>query len=115
MLRRPSVIVAASIVFVAVAVFALTRSRGPEEEASREPPTATIEIVSTPTGASVARADGGALGVTPLTTTFPKSEGELAVIVRHEGYQDRRVTVPLFSTNGRIDVTLTALGADAGR
>jgi hypothetical protein len=69
--------------------------------------------VSDPSGATVTLADGGVLGVTPFKVTFPKREAELPVIVSREGYQTRRLTVPLFSATGRIDVMMTAVGADA--
>jgi hypothetical protein len=72
-----------------------------------------IEITSTPAGASVARADDGAfLGRTPYRASFPKSTKELTLIVRHDGFEDQRVVLPLLE-DGKSEVTLKALAAAA--
>jgi hypothetical protein len=103
-------------VLAAVVVAILVRGRGaPEEDKPVGPKVALIEITSVPTDSTVTRADGGPpLGRTPLMQSFPQSTEDLIVVVHHDGYQDRRVDVPLFSANGRIDVTLTKVGEDAG-
>src|SRR5262245_46815637 len=102
---RSVIVLAASVACVAGVVYAVARSGRGEPPPRQEPATATIEIVSPPPGASVERADGGVLGLTPFSAVLPKADGELVVLVKHEGYRERRVTVPLYSTAGRIDVT----------
>jgi hypothetical protein len=112
--RRSSTWVAAlvgGIIVVAVVVL-IARTRSSEEPAPSGPEMTAIEIVTEPAGATVSFLDGGVLGTTPLDTKLPKRDGELPVIVRLVGYQERRVTVPLYSETGRIDVSLTAIGAE---
>jgi serine/threonine-protein kinase len=71
--------------------------------------TVKLEITSTPAGASVVRAEDNAfLGRTPFKISLAKSPKELALVIRHEGYEDQRVAVPLLE-DGKSDVTLTAL------
>jgi serine/threonine protein kinase len=72
-----------------------------------------IDVTSTPMGASVIRAEDGAfLGRTPFHVALAKSSKELALVVKHEGYEDQRVAVPLLE-DGKSDVTLTALAKPA--
>ena len=110
-----SYLIVASALAVVVAVIVIVGRAGPSAGPSApEPAFAVIDIVSVPTGATVNRVDGGAVvGVTPMTVTFPRSDTDVHVVVSHPGYQDRRVTVPVFSETGRIDVTLTPNGVDA--
>jgi serine/threonine-protein kinase len=76
-------------------------------------PAVKIQVVSTPAGASVTRADDGAfLGRTPYQASFPKSSKELTLVIRQEGYQDQRVVLPLVE-DGKSDVTLTKVAAPA--
>ena len=98
------------VAFIALIVSAGDAGRG---KVPAGPELAKVDIVSIPAGATVTRADGGVLGTTPFTLSLAKSNTELPVIVKAVGYQDRPVTVPLFSDSGRIDVTLTANGAVA--
>jgi hypothetical protein len=110
---HPFAVAVGAIVAVAAVVVVVVRA-GSTGPAPRDPGVTNVDIVSDPVGASVIRADdGGVLGLAPLTLTLPKSETDLPVIVRHEGYQDRLVKVPLFSMSGRIDVELIKIGADA--
>jgi hypothetical protein len=111
---RPFAIVVGAMVAVAAVVIVVVRAGDAGQSAGpAEQPVTTIDIVSDPPGASVTRADGGGVvGITPLTATFPKRDAELAVIVRREGYQERHVTVPLFSVTGRIDVMMLPVGAE---
>jgi hypothetical protein len=75
------------------------------------PAAVKIEITSTPPGASVVRAEDGAfLGRTPYRAPFPKSTKELALIVRHEGFEDQKVVVPLLE-DGKAEVALKAVAA----
>jgi hypothetical protein len=112
--RTFAVVVGAMIAVVAVVVLVVRAGAGRTSDEPAGPPITTIDIVSEPAGASVVRADdGGVVGVTPLTASFPKKDGELPVIVTLEGYQTRRVMVPLFSVTGRIDVMMTKVGEDA--
>ena len=74
------------------------------------PATTTVTIVSDPAGATVKDADGGLLGIAPFELTVPKRDAELPVVVSREGYQDSRVTIPLYSATGRVDVKLWAIG-----
>ena len=98
---------------VAVVIF-VVRAGDVRREAPVEPEITNVEIFSLPEGASVVRADdGGVLGQTPMTLTMPKSDKDLLVIFKADGYQDHPVKVPLFSETGRVDVKLTAIGADA--
>jgi hypothetical protein len=106
-------VVGAMVAVVAVVAF-VVRVGDAGRSTRTDPGITTIDIVSEPPGASVVRADdGGVLGLTPLNVSFPKSDKDLAVVVSHEGYQDHRANVPLFSASGRIDVTLTPVGVDA--
>jgi hypothetical protein len=112
--RSYAIVVGALAVVVAVVVFVVRAGDAARGGGAPEPALSNVDIVSIPSGATVFRApDGGVLGTTPFTLSLPKSDKDLAVIVRADGYQDRRVTVPLFSESGRVDVTLTAIGADA--
>jgi hypothetical protein len=99
---------------VVVAVIVFVERARPSAGPGAEPALATIDISSSPSGATVNRVDGGAIvGVTPMTVTFPRSETDLLVVVRHAGYQDHPVTIPVFSETGRVDVILTPNGVDA--
>jgi hypothetical protein len=101
------------VVVVIVAVFFLVRSAGQRgEPATDEPAFTRIMISSEPAGATVTRADGGVLGTTPFEVSLPKANAELPVIVTLDGYQTHRVTVPLFSESGRVDVMLTPVGVE---
>jgi PEGA domain len=113
--RAQSLALVAGAVVVVVAVVAILVSAGGAgpRKAPAGPELAKVDIVSVPAGATVTRADGGILGTTPFTLSLAKSNTELPVIVKAVGYQDRAVTVPLFADSGRIDVTLTAIGAVA--
>jgi hypothetical protein len=99
-------------IIVGAVIVLIARTRSTEEPAPSGPELTAIEIVSEPAGATVSLTDGGVLGTTPLDTKLLKRDGELPVIVRLAGYQERRVTVPLYSQTGRIDVSLTAIGAE---
>ena len=108
-----AVAVAAILAVVAV-VLRLGGAGRPAGEAAPAPAFTNVDIISVPAGAVVVRADDGAvLGQTPFVLSVAKSDTDLPVIVEADGYQDRRVAVPLFSESGRVDVTLTASGADA--
>jgi len=110
--RTLAVVVAASVAVVAVVLRFGTAGRT-ADEASAVAAFTNVDIVSVPAGAVVIRADdGGVLGRTPFVLSVAKSDAELPVIVKADGFQDRRVAVPLFSESGRVDVTLTATGAD---
>ena len=111
--RTLAIVVVALVAVVAVAL--RLGSAGPAAgEASSVPALTNVDIVSVPAGAVVVRADdGGVLGQTPLVLSVARSDTALPVILKADGYEDRRVAVPLFSESGRVDVTLTALGADA--
>jgi hypothetical protein len=106
-------LVVGAIAVVAAVIFVVVRAgdAGREPAVPPGPPMANIDIVSDPVGASVFLADdGGLIGIAPLVLTRPQSDKDLTIIVRHEGYKDRRSTVPLLSPSGRIDVALTAIG-----
>jgi hypothetical protein len=105
------VVVGALVAVVLVVLLVVRGSRTSEPGAPSGPEMTTVTIVSDPSGATVTSADdGGVLGVTPFELTVPKKDGEMPIIVRREGYQDHRSTVPLFSATGRIDLKLTAVG-----
>jgi serine/threonine protein kinase len=75
--------------------------------------TVKIEVTSTPTGASVIRVEDGAfLGRTPFHVALAKSSREVALVVRHEGFEDQRIAVPLLE-DGKSDVTLSAVAKPA--
>jgi hypothetical protein len=108
-------IVALALAVVVGVIVVVGRSGSSAGPGGAEPALATIEIGSSPSGATVNRVDGGAIvGVTPMTVTFPRAEADLLVVVRHAGYQDHLVTIPVFSETGRVDVIMTPNGADAG-
>ena len=107
-----ALVVGAVVVVVAVVVLLVRAGDTGRGVAPARPELANVDIVSVPAGATVLRADGGVLGMTPFTLSLAKSDAELPVIFKADGFQDRRVTVPLFSSTGRIDVSLTAIGAD---
>jgi hypothetical protein len=108
--RRGIVIAAAlGLIVLAAVVFGVTRSSHDEPPPPAAPETTEIYMVCVPPDATVTRADDGTLlGRTPLTMHFPKGNGQVTVIVHHDGYRDRRVDIPLFSATGRIDVELTS-------
>lgn len=93
---------------IAIVVRAGDAGRGPSEPPG--PPMTNVDVVSDPVGASVFNADGGLIGIAPLVISVPKSDKELVIFTRHEGYQDRRSTIPLYATSGRIDVELIKIG-----
>jgi hypothetical protein len=67
-----------------------------------------IDVTSTPSGASVVRAEDGAfLGRTPYHASFPKGANAMTLVVRHEGFKDQRIVIPLLE-DGKSDVTLEA-------
>jgi hypothetical protein len=105
-------VVGALVAVVVVVLLVVRGSRTSEPEAPSGPQMTTVMIVSDPSGATVTSADGGVLGVTPFELTAPKSDVEMPVLVKREGYQDHKTTVPLFSATGRVDVKLTAIGEE---
>ncbi|HVU52774.1 MAG TPA: PEGA domain-containing protein [Polyangia bacterium] len=107
--NRSFMAIVGALVAVVGVVFLVVRGSRPSEPDSG-PAMTTVMIVSDPAGATVTNADGGVLGVTPFDLTVPKSDGELPVTVRRDGYQDKHVTVPLFSATGRVDVMMTKVG-----
>jgi hypothetical protein len=108
--NRSFATVVGALVVVLVVVLLVVRGGQTPAPVPSGPAETTVMIVSDPAGATVTTTDGGALGVTPFTLTLPKREGELPIIVRREGYQESRTTVPLFSATGRVDVMMTAIG-----
>jgi hypothetical protein len=111
--NRPFASVVGALVLVAAVVLLILRASRPSEAPEPSGPAmTTVMIASEPSGATVIGPDGGVLGVTPFDLTVPKREGELPVLVRREGYQERKVTVPLYSATGRVDVMMTAVGAE---
>ncbi|MDB4983432.1 MAG: hypothetical protein JWM82_4184, partial [Myxococcales bacterium] len=103
---------ALAVVGIAVAVLGGGKKAGapaPVVAAVAALATVKIEVTSTPSGASVIRAEDGAfLGRTPFHVALAKSSKELDLVVKHEGYEDQRVVVPLLE-DGKSDVTLTAV------
>jgi hypothetical protein len=108
--NRSFAAVVGALVVVLVVVLLVVRGGHAPPSAPPAPAETTVEIVSDPSGATVSTEDGGVLGVTPFTLTTPKREGELPIVVRREGYQVSRLTVPLFSLTGRVDVMMTKVG-----
>jgi hypothetical protein len=107
--------VGAILAVVAVVILIVRAGDAAHTDAPAGPPLTTIDIVSDPPGATMVRADdGGLIGVAPFTASLPKSDSELPVFVKLEGYQTRWLTVPLFSVMGRIDVKLWRDGVDSG-
>jgi hypothetical protein len=115
--RRGIVIAAAlGLVVLAAVLFGVTRSGGDAPPPVAGPEMTNVYMTCVPNDSTVTRADDGTLlGRTPLTLTLPKSSGMLTVVVHHDGFNDRRVEVPLFSATGRIDVELTSLDAGVDR
>jgi hypothetical protein len=113
--RSLAIVVGLMVAVALVAIFLLRVGAASKDDAPpTDPKVASIQLLSLPTGATVRRADdGGVLGVTPFIVDLPRSDTDVAVVVHRDGYQDRHVTVPVFSLNGRVEVTLTAIGADA--
>jgi hypothetical protein len=107
---RSFLAIVGALVTVVVVVMVVVRAGRPPEPGTSGPPMTTVMIVSDPAGATVTSADGGVLGVTPFDLTVPKSDVELPVTVRRDGYQDKHTTVPLFSATGRVDVMMTKVG-----
>jgi hypothetical protein len=103
----------AGAMVVVAAVIALVVRAGDAGRASLDPPgppMTNVDVVSDPVGASVFDADGGLIGIAPLVISVPRSDKELVIFTRHEGYQERRSTVPLYSVSGRLDVELIKIG-----
>jgi hypothetical protein len=115
--RRGIVIAAAlGLIVLAAVVFGVTRGSGDAPPPPAAPDLTNVYITCVPNDSTVTRADDGTvLGRTPMTMTFPRGNGTIAVIVHHDGFNDRRVDVPLFSATGRIDVELTSPDAGADR
>jgi hypothetical protein len=100
------------VAVVAVVAVVLLVVRGSRTSAPKPagPEMTTVTIVSDPAGATVTGPDGGVLGVTPFELTVPERAAELPVQMRLDGYQEKRITVPLFSAQGRVDVLMTRVG-----
>jgi hypothetical protein len=107
---RSFLAIVGALVAVAVVVMLVVRAGHPPEPGTPPPEMTTVMIVSDPAGATVTEADGGVLGVTPFDLTLPKSNAELPVTARRDGYQDKHSTVPLFSATGRVDIMMTKVG-----
>jgi hypothetical protein len=107
---RSFVLVVGALVAVVAVVVLIVRASRPAEPVETGPVMTTVTIVSDPAGAPVSDADGGLLGVAPFDLIVPKREAELPVVVRREGYQDSRITIPLYSVTGRVDVKLWGVG-----
>jgi hypothetical protein len=103
-------VLAAFVVVAAVVLLVVRASRTSPPEEPKGPEMTTVKIVSDPSGATVTTPDGGLLGVTPFDLTAPRREGEMPVVVRRQGFQEKQVTVPLFSATGRVDIMMTAVG-----
>jgi hypothetical protein len=103
-------VVGALVAVVVVLMLVVRAGRPPEPGAPSGPPMTTVMIASDPAGATVTNADGGVLGVTPFDLTVPKSDTELPVTARREGYQDKHTTVPLIAATGRVDIMMTKVG-----
>jgi hypothetical protein len=105
-----AVVLALAAVF-GVVLLVVRAGRRAEPEAERTgPEMTTVMISSEPAGATVSSEDGGVLGVTPFSLTLPKRDFEMPTHVRLAGYQEKRVTVPLFSATGRVDIMMTRVG-----
>ena len=102
--------VVGALVAVVGVVLLVVRAGRPSEPVETGPAMTTVTIVSDPAGATVRDADGGVLGVAPFDLTIPKRDVDMPVVVSRDGYQDSRITVPLYSATGRIDVKLWAIG-----
>jgi serine/threonine protein kinase len=77
------------------------------------PRTVTLTLSSDPTGAHVFRAsDGVALGVTPLSTSVERGDGETRFILKHKGFYEEAVTFGAASDGAR-HVTLRGIGRTA--
>jgi serine/threonine-protein kinase len=67
------------------------------------PATVRVNFSSDPAGATVARADGAVLGVTPLATDLPYSESAAEVVIKKPGYAQRTIAfvpnmpIPVFA------------------
>ena len=103
-------VVGALVVVAAVIAIVVHAGEGGRASTPPGPPMTNVDVVSDPVGASVFDADGGLIGIAPLVISVPKSDKDLVVITKAEGYQDRRSTVPLYATSGRIDVELIRIG-----
>jgi serine/threonine protein kinase len=65
-----------------------------------------ISVVTTPEGANVTNAENGELlGVTPYTTTLPRGDGAMKIVVAKPGYQSQSHTVS-FSRDEQLDLSL---------
>ncbi|HET6614163.1 MAG TPA: serine/threonine-protein kinase [Kofleriaceae bacterium] len=71
----------------------------PVPDAAPPKPTASrviLDLASTPAGAAVYRlADGARIGRTPWHHEYPRSNGALDLVVRLDGYQPQRLSMPL--------------------
>jgi hypothetical protein len=106
---------AIALVVAVAAVVGVTGSSRDAPLPPAEPEMTNVYMTCEPNDSTVTRVDDGKLlGRTPMTLTFPKGNGQVTVIVHKDGYQDRRVDVPLFSATGRIDVQLTRLDGSTG-
>lgn len=72
------------------------------------PAPVAIRIASAPSGAAVYRvSDGVRIGETPMALDVEARDGTLEVILKHDGYVDQRLRVPLHKTSSAT-VTLEA-------
>ena len=77
------------------------------------PRSVTLTLSSDPTGARVFRAsDGVELGVTPLSTSVERGDGEARFILKHKGFHEEAITLGAASDSAR-HVTLRAIGRTA--
>jgi serine/threonine protein kinase len=126
--RMPWMLAAALVLLAGVAVAFALRSRSrpdapapavatpapkPAPLSPAPAPTVSLQITSSPPGATVIRSDtGAALGTTPFAVTLPRGGGQLDVRTEREGFQSARGTLSL-ERDGVLDLRLVPVATKA--
>jgi len=88
---------------------------------ARAPATVRVNFSSDPDGATVARADGAVLGLTPLATDLPYSETAAEVVIKKPGYAQRTIAfvpnmpIPVFAVLKKQAPPSATLAEDRAR
>jgi serine/threonine protein kinase len=124
--RGSRLVLACGIASLAVAAFALlgrraeTRRPSPAASAPLHPASVRVNFNSDPDGAVITRADGRALGLTPLSIEIAYSDSAVEFQFKKAGYETKTMYIvpnlpsPLFATLRRIEPEQNATAEGTG-
>lgn len=74
-----------------------------QRQATQSPPTVRWSVSSIPAEAELLDDSGRSLGRTPLSLERPRGEGEVTLVLHHDGYADQRLTFSLALDSARSE------------